>query len=193
MPGSARKSGREVATVRGFFAFGIKPDFSAELKRALDAFPPDPNLKPLLPADYHVTIKFLSEFSSTDFFACLGELSALGPPPPNSLAAARLALWPTVLALECEPGDALVQWQSQVNALLERKGFKKERHPRFRPHITLARRKPGQKLPRIEAHLESGQKKFEGKIIPLESPALWKSQAEETGRRHQPLLSVLFR
>ncbi len=178
--------------MRGFFAFGIEDDFSAELNGAALAFPPDPALKFLLPVDYHVTIKFLSEFSSTDFFAGLPELCALGAPPASALVAGPLALWPTVLALECEPSAALVAWHREVNALLERRGFLRERHPRFRPHITLARRKPESKIPSLHAHLTHVEHAFRGRPISLQAPALWQSRAEESGRRHQPLLSPLF-
>ena len=179
--------------MRGFFAFGVSTEFSRELKKAIDAFPNDTSLKPLLPADYHVTIKFLSKFSSTEFFGCLEELCRLGMPPANSLSAGKLALWPTVLALECEPNEELRAWHGKVNALLERKGFIQERHPRFHPHITLARRKLGQKLLETEAYLTKVENLFSEGAIPLTAPALWKSQAEETGRRHQPMLSPIFR
>lgn len=178
--------------MRGFFAFGIAEDFSAKLRAAAEALPPDPALKPLLPADYHVTIKFLSNFSSTDFFVCLEELCAIGKPPAESLRAGKIALWPTVLALECEPTEALRAWHAQVNSLLERKGFIHERHPRFSPHITLARRKAGQALPGVEAHLPEVELAFSGQAVPVDAPALWKSEAEETGRRHRPILSPLF-
>lgn|GEM_PF-6086578 len=180
--------------MRGFFAFGVGELFSAELDVLLKTLPPEPKLKSLHWEDFHVTIKFLSEFSSTKFFACLPELCALGKPPEDSLKAGRLALWPTVLVLECEPSEALVRWHRSVNQLLERKGFLHERHPRFHPHITLARRKPEHKLETVEAWLREpahcGQ--FEGRAIHLTAPMLWRSQAEETGRRHQPLLSPLF-
>ncbi len=158
-----------------------------------DDFPADPNLKLLPPADYHVTIKFLSEFSSTKFFACLEEIGGLGIPPTNLLRAGKLALWTTVLALECEPSEELIAWQARVNNLLERRGFIKERHPRFHPHITLARRKMGQEHPGIASYMKSVENRFNGRNVPIEAPALWRSQAEETGRRHQPLLSPIFR
>lgn len=178
--------------MRGFFAFGLAPHFASELRSAAEAFPPDPALKLLLPADYHVTIKFLSEFSSTDFFACLDELSALGAPPLEGLRAGKIALWPTVLALECEPTEELRAWHARVNSLLERKGFIRERHPRFSPHITLARHKAGQTLPGVESHLPKVASAFSGKIVPVEAPALWRSEPEESGRRHRAILSPLF-
>ncbi|MGZ3694706.1 MAG: 2'-5' RNA ligase family protein [Bdellovibrionota bacterium] len=178
--------------MRGFFAFGVELEFSLELRKTIVNFPADPGFKLLLPADYHVTIKFLSEFSSTDFFACLDELCELGRPPANALRAGKLALWPTVLALECTPSEELKIWHGKVNALLERKGFIKERHPLFHPHITLARRKMGSKSSGVIAHLQSVENIFNGRLVPLTAAALWKSQAEETGRRHQELLSLIF-
>ena len=178
--------------MRGFVAFGLDAGFSAQLRAEAETFPLDPGLKLLLPADYHVTIKFLSNFSSTDFFGILDELCALGKPPAQSLRAGKIAIWPTVIALECEPSDELRAWHSQVNSLLERKGFIQERHPRFSPHITLARHKAGQVLPEVESHLPKVESAFSGKIVPVEAPALWKSEPEETGRRHRPILTPLF-
>jgi 2'-5' RNA ligase len=178
--------------MRGFVAFGLDAQFSALLRAEAETFPLDPALKLLLPGDYHVTIKFLSNFSSTDFFSCLDELCAIGKPPANSLRAGKIALWPTVIALECEPTEELREWHSRVNALLERKGFIQERHPRFSPHITLARHKAGQALPEVESHLPKVASAFSGMIVPVEAPALWKSEPEETGRRHRAILSPLF-
>lgn len=177
--------------MRGFLAFGIAADLTAELKQAVSAVPGG-ELALLHPPDYHLTIKFLSEFSSTRFFSCLEELSALGAPPANAFLAGRLVLWPMVLALECEPSEEMRRWHGSVNTLLESKGFLRERHPSFRPHITLARRRPERKYPEAERHLLGAGGLFAGRAITLEPPALWRSQAEGTGRRHEAILSVLF-
>lgn len=173
--------------MRGFFAFGVGKKFSAELAQCTSQIPPDPALSLMLPVDYHVTIKFLSEFSSTRFVEILPELCALGFPSGALLRAGRIALWPSVLALECEPSEGLVKWHARVNGLLERRGFLKERHPRFHPHITLARRKREKKILVENAEL------FLGRTVPLEAPALWRSQPDGTGRRHMPFLSPLLR
>lgn len=178
--------------MRGFMAFGVDAGFSAHLRAEAEAFPLDSALKLLHPADYHVTIKFLSNFSSTEFIACLEELCAIGKPPADSLRAGQIALWPTVIALECEPTEELRAWHGKVNSLLERKGFIQERHPRFSPHITLARHKAGQALPGVESHLPKVASAFSGKIVPVEAPALWRSEPEESGRRHRAILTPLF-
>lgn len=175
--------------MRGFVAFGIEPEFSARLQTAAAGFAADPALSLLHSADYHVTIKFLSEFSSTIFFETLEALSALGPPPRQSLTAGKIRLWPTVLVLEATPSEELRAWHREVNALLERRGFIQERHPLFRPHITLGRRKPGREI-QVWAVPEDS---FAGENIPVTAPMLWRSQSLETGRRHQELLSILFR
>ena len=157
---------------------------------------PEQKHKRLLPPEQLATIKFLSEYSSTVFFDCLPELCALGPPPKDSLIAGKLALWPTVLVLECEPSEALRAWHREVNTFLERKGFLIERHPRFQPHISLARKKPEHKLISLEGEggfLEKQRDHFKDRPVPLTAPLLWRSQAEETGRKHWPLLSPLFK
>lgn len=168
-------------------AFGVGEGLSEELGSAVSNLGGSA-LSLLDPADYHVTLKFLSEFSSERFFECLPDICALGPPPESSLTAGKLALWPTVLALECEAAPAMVQWQKRLNELLEKKGFLKERHPAFRPHVTLARLKAGAKAVPLE-----GEGRFAGRIVPLRPPALWRSRPPETGRRHEELLCPLFR
>ena len=173
--------------MRGFVAFGVREGFSEQLGSAVKGFG-GPAVSLLHPADFHVTLKFLSEFSSERFFECLPELCALGPAPEGSLTAGKLALWPTVLALECEASPALVKWQRELNQLLEKKGFLKERHPAFRPHVTLARLKAGAKS--FDLHDEG---RFAGRNLPLRPPALWRSRPPETGRRHEELLCPLFR
>jgi 2'-5' RNA ligase len=179
--------------MRGFFGFAVRSPFSTELHETALALPASPKLTPLHPADLHVTIKFLSEFSSLRFFAVLPELAALGPPPAEALRAGKVALWSSVIALECEPGEALVAWHGRVNELLERRGFLRERHPRFRPHVSIARRKEGFRLPGLETALAAIETRFSGRPVPLEAPALWRTEPDGTGRRHLPFLSPLFR
>lgn len=177
--------------MRGFVAFGIGEAFAAELFAFASELPGE-GLSLLPSTDLHVTLKFLSEFSSDVFVRTLPELCALGPPPAKGLLAGQAAPWPTVVALECHPSPELVRWHGDLNALLERKGFLHERHPRFRPHITLARRKGVKGSHELAAFLKEKGRALEGRFVPLEAAALWQSQAEETGRRHKPYLSPLF-
>ncbi len=179
--------------MRGFFAFGVEEPFSEELASFAKQIEGVESLILLPPSDFHVTLKFLSEFSSSIFVRTLPDLCALGPPPKNSLIVGVVALWPTVVALECECSPELRSWQLELNKLLERKGFLKERHPLYRPHITLARRRAGGRGEKdIEAWLARGGKRFEGQALPTTAPALWQSQPEGAGRRHRTYLSPLF-
>lgn len=180
--------------MRGFFGFSVGEEFARELEAFTAGWPADPSLRPIWVADLHVTIKFLSEFSSEVFVRVMPELVALGPPPADALRAGKIALWPTVVALECEPSLALVEWHRRVNAFLEGKGFITERHPKFHPHVTLARRRGREKLsPELLAVLEREADRYRGREVPLKAPCLFQSQAEETGRKHRPILSPLFR
>lgn len=179
--------------MRGFVGFGVEGELAAELSAYAGEIRPAEGLKFTFATDLHVTLKFLSEFSSVEFVRCLPALNALGPPPADSLSAGNVVLWPTVVALECVPAPELVKWKEELNAVLERNGFIKERHPLFHPHITLARLRPAAKESReLRAWLKEHGAKFKGRAVKLCSPALWQSQAEETGRRHRPFLSPLF-
>lgn len=178
--------------MRGFVGFAVGEGFAAELAAFRERMPAE-GLSFLATPDLHVTLKFLSEFSSAVFARALPEICALGPAPATALKAGKVALWPTVVALECFPCPELVRWHAELNGLLEAKGFLQERHPKFNPHVTLARVKRNDKVsPALSAWLEENGRAFEGRDVPLEAPALWQSQAEETGRRHRPFLSPLF-
>lgn len=178
--------------MRGFFAFPVEREFSKRLEKAIHPIATNLDLSVLMPEEYHVTIKYLSHFSSTYFFECLEDIAAVGVPPRDSLKAGALVLWPTVLVLECSASDELMAWQHQVNTLLERRGFIKNRHPLFKPHITLARRIRLEKDNVLEKQILELKGLFLGEGIPLKPPALWRSQAVETGRRHQDFLSLIF-
>lgn len=179
--------------MRGFYGFSVGDQFALELGQFTASWPADPGLRPTWVADLHVTIKFLSEFSSDVFVRELPGLLELGPPPSDALRAGKIALWPTVVALECEPSVALVEWHRKVNAFLEGKGFIHERHPKFHPHVTLARRRGREKLsPELLRVLEREADRYVDREVPLRRPTLFQSQAEETGRKHRPILSPLF-
>ena len=185
--------------MRGFLGFNVGEEFARELESFVGGLPPDPFLRPVWVADFHVTVKFLSEFSSEVFLRALPALLELGPPPVGVLRAGRVALWPTVVALECEPSLEFREWHGRVNALLEAKGFIRERHPRFHPHVTLARRKgggggmrPGKLGDDTLVALEAAAESFAGRQVPLRALTLFQSQAEETGRKHRPILSPLY-
>jgi 2'-5' RNA ligase len=165
--------------MRGFLGFPLAEKPAAEL--AALALPKG---KKLLAPDLHLTIKFLSEFSQDSFVRTLPELCALGKPPVDFVIAGSIVAWPTVIALECEGNDSLTIWRNEVNELLERRGFIHERHPEFRPHITLARGKGIVPDAMAEA--------FRGRKIFLRAPALYRSEHEESGRRHREILTPLF-
>ncbi len=173
--------------------FGVAEGFAAELRSFAESIGAGAGLRLMHASDLHVTLKFLSEFSSVEFARCLPELAALGPPPAATMRAGAVALWPTVVALECEASAELVSWKEALNSLLERRGFIKERHPAYHPHVTIARIGAAAKGNReLAARVEERSRAFEGRQVPLVPPALWQSQAEETGRRHRPFLSPLF-
>ncbi|RZA00390.1 MAG: hypothetical protein EOP11_18370 [Proteobacteria bacterium] len=184
--------------MRGFLGFKLADEFAREVESFVAGWPLDPALRPTLREDLHVTVKFLSEFSSSVFFACLPELIALGPAPVAELRVGRLAIWPTVVALECEASEELREWHGRVNALLERRGFIHERHPLYHPHITLARRRGRPGMPVGELHAETNAALlgaadfFAGRVVSLRPLSLFQSQAEETGRRHRAILSPLY-
>jgi len=179
--------------VRGFLGFNVGEEFARELEGFVSGLPPDSFLKPVWVADFHVTVKFLSEFSSDLFARTIPELLALGPPPVIALKAGLVAAWPTVVALECEPTPELRAWHRRVNTLLEARGFLTERHPLYRPHVTLARKKGlGSLSAEVAQALRAEFDRFAGREVPLRALTLFQSQAEETGRKHRPILCPLY-
>lgn len=179
--------------MRGFLGFNVGEELARELESFVGGLPPDSVLKPVWVADFHVTVKFLSEFSSEVFFRELPGLLALGPPPASSLRAGRIAVWPTVVALECEATPEFREWHGRVNAFLEGKGFIRERHPAYRPHITLARLRPGAGVGGATSRaLAAAELRYSGTGVGLRPLTLFQSQAEETGRKHRPILSPLY-
>lgn len=179
--------------MRGFLGFNVGDEFARELEGFVAGLPPDSFLKPVWVADFHVTVKFLSEFSSELFARTLPDLLALGPPPAGEMKAGQVAEWPTVVALECEASEEFRAWHGRVNALLEARGFIHERHPHYRPHITLARKRGVGRLEAATvAALKAADLHYSGAEVPLRALTLFQSQAEETGRKHRPILSPLY-
>lgn len=178
--------------MRGFLGFPLEESFGERLAALVAGWKAFPDLKPVPRPDLHLTVKFLGEFSTVEFHRHLDEVRALGPPPAAAFTAARLAVWPTVLVLECAASEGAMEWQRRWNETLERKGFLKERHPRFRPHVTLARWKGETPPAGLAAAVELCEHQFAGSSLPIEPLALYQSQAEETGRRHRPFLTICF-
>lgn len=178
--------------MRGFLGFPVEPEFGARLGDSVADWAGLAGLKPVPRPDLHLTVKFLGDFSTTEFYSHLDHFRALGAPPAAAFTTGRLAVWPTVLVLECVASERAAEWQSLWNESLERKGFLKERHPLFRPHVTLARWQ-GQLPPAgLAAAVEKNAGAFTGGCLPLQPLTLYQSQAEETGRRHRPFLSIWF-
>ena len=146
--------------LRLFVALDLPAAAISALARFRDAAA-DPRVwRPLDQASFHVTLAFLGHRPEPDV-AVVGEvLTALTPREPAPLALGDGLLLPPrrarvlTVALVDESG-ALAQLQSELSDGLAAGGvFTPEARP-FRPHVTVARIRPGARAPRaIDAELE---------------------------------------
>jgi 2'-5' RNA ligase len=135
-------------------------DLPGAAVRALAAFrdaAADPAVwRPLDDATFHVTLAFLGHRPETDVAEVAGVLSALAPREPPALALAGGLLLPPrrarvlTVALADERG-ALAELQGELASRLAAAGvYTPEARP-FRPHVTVARLRPGARAPRALA------------------------------------------
>ncbi len=102
-------------------------------------------VKPVAPANYHITLKFLGETAPETFRALRDEFSTLRPGVAALPATLRgLGAFPGLrkpqvlwCGLDCDR-DAVQGLQAMMEDLSERHGFRRDVR-RFTPHLTLAR------------------------------------------------------
>lgn len=97
-------------------------------------------------ASVHLTLRFLGESTYAQIESLKAGLPALAC-ATNRIEGRRLAIWPNrvrprLLVLELEASDGLLALARECEALAREAGFPPEPR-RFKPHMTLARLRPG--------------------------------------------------
>lgn len=97
-------------------------------------------------AALHLTLRFFAEATTAQVEYIAHMLPTLARPLP-AVAARRCAIWPNrarprMAVLECAAPEPLVELARECEALARKAGFDPEPRP-FRPHLTLARLRPG--------------------------------------------------
>jgi 2'-5' RNA ligase len=125
-------------------------DLAAEVVRALDGLldqlRPAAPIKWILPANLHITTRFIGEWPEdrlADLRAALGRIPSR---PPIAIHIRKLGFFPNphsprVFWAGVEASPALAAFASETDRVLDSLGLKPEGHP-FSPHLTLARIKP---------------------------------------------------
>ena len=175
-------------TVRLFVALDLPPAARAELARFRDAAADAAVWRPLGDESFHVTLAFLGHRPAEDVERVAAALRGLAPSaaPPTALAAGLL-LPPRrarVLAVElADPDELLRALQGRVSRALEDAGLYEPEARPFRPHVTVARLRPGARAPRT----------LDARPEPLPFVAgpvtLYRSRLRRGGAAYEPLFA----
>lgn len=136
------------------------------------------------PASLHLTLRFLGDATRAQVEYFKHMLPTLVRPLP-AIDARRCAIWPNrarprMLVLELGAPSALLALASESEHLARKAGFEPE--PRaFRPHLTLARLRPGCVLEIPSTPLPT---------LAFESLALMRSDLHATGARYRAMASI---
>jgi 2'-5' RNA ligase len=143
--------------------------------------------RPLDPAAFHVTLAFLGHRPEGDV-ASVGEvLAGLAPRDPPALALGDGLLLPPrrarVLTVALVDEGALGELQAEVSAGLEAAGvYAPEARP-FRPHVTVARLRPGARAPRAIDASPEPLAFHAGEVV------LYRSRPLRGGAEYDPLVT----
>jgi RNA 2',3'-cyclic 3'-phosphodiesterase len=174
--------------LRLFVALDLAPAAVAALAAFRDAAA-DPDVwRPLDAATFHVTLAFLGHRPEAEVAAVRAVLEGLAPREPAALALGDGLLLPPrrarvlTVALEDASG-ALGALQAEVSGGLEAAGvYSPEARP-FRPHVTVARLRPGARAPR---ELGVAPERVAFRAGPV---VLYRSHVRRGGATYEPLLT----
>jgi RNA 2',3'-cyclic 3'-phosphodiesterase len=174
--------------IRLFVALDLPAAAVAALARFRDAAADPAVWRPLGHATFHVTLAFLGHRPEEDVAAVEPVLAGLAPREPPALALGSGLLLPPrrarvlTVALE-DPSGALGALQAEVAAGLESAGvYEPEARP-FRPHVTVARLRPGARAPREIAASPEPLAFRAGAVV------LYRSHVRREGATYEPLFT----
>jgi 2'-5' RNA ligase len=132
--------------MRLFIAIPLGQAVEAELKRLTARLrPAAPDLRWSHPESWHITLQFLGSTTDEQYACLLPHLSELKAAPfPINFDGLGVFERAGVFILKVAPTPALAALQKKVEAATQPCGFEPEDRP-WRPHITLARSKSGNK------------------------------------------------
>jgi RNA 2',3'-cyclic 3'-phosphodiesterase len=174
--------------LRLFVALDLPPAAVAALAGFRDAAA-DPDVwRPLDDATFHVTLAFLGYRPEADVAEVAEVLAALAPREPPALALGAGLLLPPrrarvlTVALDDATG-ALGALQAELSAGLAAAGvYEPEKRP-FRPHVTVARVRPGARAPREVAAAPDPLAFRGGPVV------LYRSRPGRGGATYEPLVT----
>jgi RNA 2',3'-cyclic 3'-phosphodiesterase len=147
-PGAAPRPPR----LRLFVALDLPPRAVAALTRFRDEVADPAVWRPLDAASFHVTLAFLGHRPEGEVDAVARVLTALAPRDPPSLALGDGLLLPPrrgrVLTVALADDGALAGLQAELSDALSAAGLYTPEARPFRPHVTVARIRPGARAPR---------------------------------------------
>ena len=143
--------------MRAFIGIPLREEGAAvvaALGENLDQFPHFSAFRRVPPANVHLTLRFLGEISDDQAAAAAGALaSACAGARAFSFALERLGAFPrpgspsVLWAGPAETPPALARLAGDLESALATSGFEPEDRP-FRPHLTLARRRRRERVPK---------------------------------------------
>jgi 2'-5' RNA ligase len=177
--------------LRLFVALDLPPAAISALAAFRDAAADPAVWRPLDPATFHVTLAFLGHRPEADVTAVRAVLDGLPAREPAALALGDGLLLPPrrarvlTVALEDASG-ALGALQAEVARGLEAAGvYTPEARP-FRPHVTVARLRPGARAPRALGIAPERVGFRAGPVV------LYRSHVQRGGAIYEPLATVAF-
>jgi RNA 2',3'-cyclic 3'-phosphodiesterase len=171
--------------LRLFVALDLPSAAVGALARFRDAAADPVVWRPLDAATFHVTLAFLGYRPEADVPVIAEVLDALAPRDPPALALADGLLLPPrrarVLTVALEDEGALGELQTEVSDGLAAAGLYEPEARPFRPHVTVARLRPGVRPPRTLATAPEPVAFTAGDVV------LYRSRPGRGGARYEPL------
>jgi len=172
--------------MRLFIAIPLGEAAEAELKRLIARLrPAAPDLRWSAPEDWHITLQFLGTTSEEQCACLLPRLSGLNR-APIAIDFEGLGVFDRagVFFLGVRRSPALEELQSRVVAATGFCGFEPEERP-FRPHITLARSKAGDRNRALRGLLERAGSDYRFARFSATEFRLYESFLSQSGSRYE--------
>jgi RNA 2',3'-cyclic 3'-phosphodiesterase len=172
--------------MRLFIAIPLSEAVGSELKRLTGRLrPAAPNLRWSLPEAWHITLQFLGNASEEQYACLLPRLRQVNS-APFAIAFEELGVFERagVFFLGVTPSPALMALEERILAATRPCGFEPEDRP-YRPHITLARSKGGNRGRELRTLLSrAGEDRRFGRIQATEF-RLYESHLSASGSKYE--------